>query len=129
MSAHFSRSESKTQCGVKASIAVWLGILTKPGMQRFEVKKFSRCLNLGTLLLWFLQFPKHSAHHSFRGEAGKEEKEGTLALSFPSSQPCLCLQANLEEMLAVRCEVRLDGQSETTVPVSSAEHRASCLTA
>lgn len=86
MAAHLSQAtvRQKIKCGVKASITVWLGILTKPGMQRFEVKKFSCCLNLGTMLLCSLQFPKQSAHHSFRGEAGKEETWKVLGLIFPS---------------------------------------------
>lgn len=78
-----SQSENKIKCGVRASITVWLGILTNPGMQRFEVKKFSCCLNLGTMLLGSLQFPKHSAHHSFRGDAENNETSKVQCLVFP----------------------------------------------
>lgn len=84
MAAHLSQARvgEKANCSAKASITVWLGILTEPGMQKSEVKKFSCCLNLGTMLLRSLQFPKQSAHQSIRGEAGKEETWKVQGLIF-----------------------------------------------
>lgn len=54
-------------------------------MQGFEVKHFSSCLNLGTMLLQSLRFPKHSVRPSLRGEAEKQDIHVVQALVFPLS--------------------------------------------
>lgn len=85
MAARSSRAgvRMKTRRGVEAFITVRLGILTKPGMQKSEAEKFSCCLNLGTMLLRSLQFPKHSEHHSSGGEADREDTWKVQGPLFP----------------------------------------------